>query len=475
MNDDLIYRSARDIRNSLLTGALDPIEYLDALYRRVDEVNGEVNAVTESLKESAYRAAAESQDRLRQGEARALEGIPVAIKEEHPIEGVGLRLGSSVMPEEHPDHSHPIVERIIAAGGIPHLRTTTPEFCAAIFTQSELWGVTSSAWNRAYSSGGSSGGSGAALAAGMAPLATGSDIAGSLRIPGAFNGIVGYKAPYATVPSLAPANLDTYCHDGAMARSPQDARMLHDVIAGRHPLDHVSVTSVAPERPADRPRRIAVSRTLGPNLVSRDVLAAVDAAAETLSARGYEIVDAELDWNLSELVRPAFGHLALMMAPLIRGALGAGYTRANSYARDMVERGEEALAELGTLGVTLAEAGVQEQLAELFTRVDALVCPTMLVAGLEAGNDYIDTPVMIDGTPVDVWHSGQVAATFPFNMASRCPAITVPSTITSIGIPGSVQVVGAPYDEAIVFEVAADIYAAADWYSTPQLRPVFGR
>jgi len=99
----------------------------------------------------------------------------------------------------------------------------------------------------------------------------------------------------------------------------------------------------------------------------------------------------------------------------------------------------------------------------------------MLVAGLEAGNDYIDTPVMIDGTPVDVWHSGQVAATFPFNMASRCPAITVPSTITSIGIPGSVQVVGAPYDEAIVFEVAADIYAAADWYSTPQLRPVFGR
>lgn len=473
MNDDLIYRSAHDVRAGFETGELDPRAYLDALYRRIDEVDGEINAVTERLEESAHRAAEESRERLRAGTARPLEGLPIAIKEEHPIAGHALQLGSSAMPEEHPDHSHPIVDRIIEAGGIPHIRTTTPEFCAAIFTQSELWGVTSSAWNRAYAAGGSSGGSGAALAAGMAPLATGSDIAGSLRIPGAFNGVVGYKAPYGAVPALAPANLDTYCHDGAMARSPRDARLLHSVIAGRHPLDHVSVSALPEERAAPI-RRVAVTATLGSNRVSSDVRLAVDAAAAALESRGYELVEAGLELPLGELVRPAFAHLALMMAPLIRAALGEGYDRANPYAKDLVERAEEALAEIGPLGVTLAEADVQAQLAELFTHADALVCPTMLVPGLDAGEDYIGKPIVIDDVPVDVWHSGEIAATFPFNMASRCPVLTVPSAITSIGIPGSVQVVTAPYAESTAFAVAEDIYAGAAWYETPALRPSFG-
>jgi len=101
--------------------------------------------------------------------------------------------------------------------------------------------VTRSPWNPASSSGGSSGGSGAALAAGFTTLATGSDIAGSIRIPAAFCGIVGYKAPYGRVPGLAPANLDPYCHDGVMARSVDDAALLYDVVSGRHPDDWASV------------------------------------------------------------------------------------------------------------------------------------------------------------------------------------------------------------------------------------------
>ncbi|SHN46322.1 amidase [Cryptosporangium aurantiacum] len=471
MTDDVHYWSARRVRAAFAAGELTPPAYLDALYDRVDAVGGRVNAVTELLADTARAAAAESAERWRSGDVRPLEGLPVAIKEEHPIAGRSLSLGSVAMPEQFPDRSHPLVERIVAAGGIPHLRTTTPEFCAAVYTHSQRWGVTVSPWNRRYTSGGSSGGSGAALAAGMAPLATGSDIGGSLRIPGAFCGVVGYKPPYGAVPALAPASLDAYCHDGVMARSPQDALLLHRVVAGAHPDDHVSLTVPPTDVPPRDRRRVAVSATLGRNRVAPDVRTAVDAAAETLSGLGYQIVDAGIDWDLAELARIAIGHLGLMMTPMMRAALGDRYADADRYSRYLVEQAEEALAEYGPLGVTTAEASVQADLAALFGEVDALVCPTALVAGLEAGNDYLPGDVTLDGVPVGVRHSVELVATFPFNMASRCPVLAVPSTVTSLGIPGSVQVVAAPYAESMAFAVAEDVHAAARWYEAPELRP----
>ncbi len=106
------------------------------------------------------------------------------------------------------------VQRVIDAGAIIHARSATPEFCCAAITESRLWGVTRNPWNPAFSPGGSSGGSGAALAAGMATLATGSDIGGSIRIPASFCGVVGFKPPYGRVPQMPPFNLDHYCHEG---------------------------------------------------------------------------------------------------------------------------------------------------------------------------------------------------------------------------------------------------------------------
>ena len=119
MTDDLLYLSARDVRARFASGELDPRAYLDALYARVDRVDGEVGAVTERLEESAYVAADEARERYRAGAARALEGLPVAIKEEHPIAGHVLRLGSSVMPSEVSEASHPVVDRRPHHRGLP--------------------------------------------------------------------------------------------------------------------------------------------------------------------------------------------------------------------------------------------------------------------------------------------------------------------------------------------------------------------
>ena len=142
--------------------------------------------------------------------------------------------GSLSLVDEVAEFDHPIIERIQAAGGIVHVRTTTPEFCCAGFTHSRMWGITRNPWNTDFSPGGSSGGTGAALAAGYAPIGTGSDIGGSIRIPSSLSGVAGFKPPFARVPALPPYNLDQFCHDGPMARTVADCARLEDVIAGAH-------------------------------------------------------------------------------------------------------------------------------------------------------------------------------------------------------------------------------------------------
>ena len=155
-----------------------------------------------------------------------LLGLPVAAKEKHGLRGRTLSQGLVARKGELAHADHPVIDRIRRAGGIIHARTTTPEYSCATVTHSPLWGVTRNPWNRQYSPGGSSGGSGAALAAGLAPLATASDIAGSTRLPASFTGTVGYKAPYGRIPGLAPLSADHYRGDGPMARTVVDAALL---------------------------------------------------------------------------------------------------------------------------------------------------------------------------------------------------------------------------------------------------------
>ena len=182
------------------------------------------------------------------------------------------------------------VQRIIDAGGIIHARSATPEFCCAAITESRLWGVTRNPWNPAYSPGGSSGGSGAALAAGMATLATGSDIGGSIRIPASFCGVVGFKPPYGRVPQMPPFNLDHYCHEGPMARTVEDCRLLENVMAGPHPEDIVSLrpklTIPAPSCSRVRAGRSPAASTSVASTSATRSSPPCAAAAETFRALG---------------------------------------------------------------------------------------------------------------------------------------------------------------------------------------------
>ena len=240
---DLAYLSATEALARFRDRSLSPVELTQALIDRAAVVEPTVNALCVTYFDEALEQARAAEARyMGRGEApRALEGICVGIKDEVPIAGQPCSMGSLLRRDEIADVTDPMAERILAAGGIAHARTTTPEFSTAGFTHSRLWGVTRNPWNPEYGVGGSSGGTGASLASGTSTLATGSDIGGSIRTPAAWNGVVGFKAPYGRVPQLPPFNMDIYCHTGPLARTIADCALFENVIAGPHPADAAAI------------------------------------------------------------------------------------------------------------------------------------------------------------------------------------------------------------------------------------------
>src|SRR5690348_2712744 len=243
---DLHYLSATDALRLFRSRELSPVELLDSVIARSEEVEPSVNALCHRFFDEARAQARDAEARyMARGEApRPLEGIPTAIKEEEEVAGQPWTQGSLIYKDTIAEHSSPFAQRILDSGAIVHARTTAPEFSCAGFTHSRLWGVTRNPWNPAYGVGGSSGGSGAALAAGTTTLASGSDIGGSIRIPASFNGVVGFKPPYGRVPCDPPFNLDTYCHCGPLARTVADCALYENVLAGPDPSD---ITTLRPK------------------------------------------------------------------------------------------------------------------------------------------------------------------------------------------------------------------------------------
>ena len=485
---DLVHLDATAARRLFRTGELSPSELLEATLDRIDQVNGDaatgVNAFTEVLCDEA-RAQAKSADAVWR-EARgtgfeppALLGIPVATKEKHGIAGRQLTQGLAVNRGNVANAHHPVIERVLAAGGVIHARTTSPEFSCATITHSPEWGVTRNPWHLAASPGGSSGGAGAALAAGMATLATASDIAGSTRIPAGFTGTVGYKAPYGRIPGLPPLSADWYRGDGPMARTVADTALFAGVLSGRHPIDHASYGDSRPPVPVGGLRgaagiagmRIGLSVTLGNYPVAASVRANTERVAAALAAAGAEIVPVELPWTTERVSATLFAHFGQLLGPAMSEiAAGQEHTLAD-YTRRFIADAARATAGL-TLSQSLAlDSQLQAELAEAMRGLDALITPTQAVEMLDAADSYLDgiDVAAPDSGTVHLEHYWEAHMTSPFNIANRSPVLSVPSGLSSVGVPTGVQVVGHPFDEATVFAVGSAIEELTVMPSYPTL------
>jgi Asp-tRNA(Asn)/Glu-tRNA(Gln) amidotransferase A subunit family amidase len=453
---DLHYLSASDALRLFAARELSPVELIEAVLARADAVEPRINAFAESFPDLALKQAREAEARYAGTgpDPRPLEGLPVAVKEEAPIAGHRWTQGSVRLRDEIADHTAVFAQRVIDAGGIVHARTTTPEFSCAPVTWTKLWGVTRNPWNTDFSPGGSSGGSAASLAAGTCTLATGSDIGGSIRIPSSFCGVVGFKPPYGRVPEVEIFNLDHYCHEGPMARTVADCALLENVIAGPHPSDVVSLRPKLEIPSRLEPiagMRIAFSPDLGCYDIDADVAAATEQAVDRLREAGAVVEPVSLPWTLADINRAARIHFGMIFASAIGDVYAPASDDFTSYVTQLVTESAAVSKDDFVVGLAL-EAAIYQPLGEVLEAYDALVCPTFGVPALPAewGPGDAVTP---GGPRPEDWLD--VMMTLPFNIASRCPVMNIPSGRSRDGVPTGLSIVGKTYDDTTVFRIAA--------------------
>jgi aspartyl-tRNA(Asn)/glutamyl-tRNA(Gln) amidotransferase subunit A len=436
---------------------LSPVDLVDALLARIGAADGKLHAFVEVYTEGA-RVAAEAADKaIRSGHAIGpLHGIPIALKDLIEIEGRVTTGGSQVWRDRRSACTATLAQRLIAAGLIVIGKTHTVEFAMGGWGTNQHRGTPWNPWDPAVARtpGGSSSGSGVAVAAGFAPWAIGTDTGGSVRLPASWCGLTGLKttigrvSTYGILP-LSPT-LDT---PGPMARSVVDAALLYQVMQGPDPLDPRTL-GIAPSDPMPslkrgvRGLRLARMPAVERDGVASDVLAAYDAALDTLARLGAEIVAVPLPRRFADftdltgriigaegyfLVGDLVDDMSLPIDDAVRPRIGSGRgVSARDYLRALRER-EEA----------------KQEFAAALGEIDALLTPTTLTAAI----------------PLDMVDQASTPAHFTrfVNALDLC-ALALPVGFNAAGLPLSLQIICRGYDEATALRIGWAYQQATDWH-----------
>src|SRR5689334_3462048 len=281
----LVRETACTIVGKLKSGEVTPLDLLDVLEKRIAEVDGKVNALPTLCFDRA-RTHATALMKKPAAERGLLRGLPIPIKDLTNVAGVRTTQGSPIYKDNVPARSDILVEHLENNGGVIYAKSNTPEFGAGANTFNEVFGATRNPWDTSKSAAGSSGGAAVALATGMAWLAHGSDMGGSLRNPASFCGIVGMRPSIGRVAHTPVAKIDRNLGvQGPMARNVEDLALLLDAMSGEHPADPLSL----PVMPTSflsavwsrkRPKRVAYSHDLGITPVDPEVAAVTRKAAQ---------------------------------------------------------------------------------------------------------------------------------------------------------------------------------------------------
>ena len=458
MNDSIAFHSAEELRTLYGAKKLSPVEVTRMLLARIERVNPLLNAFTVVTPELALEQAQAAERSYARGDAATLAGIPVSIKDLTPTRGIRTARGSLIDPDWVPAEDAPVVERLYAAGTVMLGKTNTPELGWKGDSGNRVFGPSFNPWNEKKSPGGSSGGAAAAVAAGLGPLAQGSDGAGSIRIPASFCGIFGFKQSFGLVPQYPPSAVGDLSHIGPITRTVGDAALMLDAIAGADPRDRLSWSSgIAYERGLDssaRDLRVAWSPTLGYAHVSHDVLESTEQAAMVFRDVGCVV----------EEINPGLPNPADILDIIWSSAMAGYFAGRLDEVRDRLDRGLltviDRAASLSAADLASAlqrRNGYYSGMREFMERFDLLLTPTLPVTAFTAGLDEPDgwrrsTLAPLDWTPF----------TFPFNLTGQ-PAATVPCGFDRDGLPIGLQIVGRWRDDPIVLRAAAAFEAARPW------------
>jgi Asp-tRNA(Asn)/Glu-tRNA(Gln) amidotransferase A subunit family amidase len=460
---DLCYIAATEAITAFKAKKLSPVDLMKAMVARCEAVNPKVNAITYSFYERALDQArdAEAKYMKTDGRLRPLEGVPVAIKDFHPIKGEITTFGSRLYKDFRPDNTAPTVERLFDAGAIMHIRTTTPEFAHSSVTKSPLWGVTRNPWNQDYTAGGSSGGSGAAVASGMTTVADGTDGGGSIRIPASACGIVGYKAPFGRNPLDREHPFESLLHYGPMTRSVADAALLQNVMSGPHPADACTLREkiTLPESYPDiRGWKVAFSMDLGYFEVDREVRKSTLEAIEVFKSLGCQVDQVETGWNWS-ILDAWMTHWEGLFAG-IAGDDQYRWYEMDPFCAEVMKKGMQHSA-AKFYRANLVRGKMYQVLAPMLDKYNILVSPTLAVPAVRATQSNADPDFRINDEPIYAYLGWQM--TYAFNLVPQHPAMSIPSGFASTRVPTGLHIVSKTYDDHTVFQAAAAYEAAQPW------------
>ncbi len=434
---------------------------------RIREIGPAIGAFVYLDAEGALQRAAEVDEKVRSGaDPGPLAGVPLGVKELQAFCGWPLTYASRLHATRTADVTATMLARAVAAGAVPVGLTSAPEFGRASFTALALHGVCRNPWNTDRRPGGSSGGSAAAVAAALVPLATGTDGAGSIRIPASYTGLVGFKGTYGRV-SRGPAFPGSAGNDhhGVLTRTVRDTARFLDVVCGTDETDPASLP--APARPFEEqmatvdPGGLRIAWSTGLGFVSCEpAVAAVvrDAAEALINAIGGHEVPAEVSVDVR--CGAAFRTLS---APEVRRMVRHATPEERAQSDPTVRRYAEATPTPDeVIEAHEARHRLVIELAAAFGRFDLLLTPTTQLPAFSAAGPM---PRSIAGEDTDHWTA--LGLTYPFNLSGH-PAISVPAGQVD-GTPVGLQIVGRRHQDALVLAVAHAYEQARPW---PGLAPM---
>lgn len=455
--------SAFEMASLVKARELSVSEIADDHLARIEKVNPSINAIVHIDFERVRESANALDERISAGvDLGPLAGVPYGIKDLDDVAGSPTSYGVPFLVSNIASTSSVVAERMQAAGGLFVGKTNSPELGYRGTCSNHAFGATKNPWDLTRTPGGSSGGSAAAVAACLLPLADGSDGAGSIRIPASLCGTVGFKPSFGRVPAEL-GFAQSLVHHGPLARTVADAALMYSVVEGAHPRDPKSIPSSGIDLTADLDEdisglRVAFTPGLAGFDVRSDVVDACKQAAEAFETDlGCVVEGSAPGWGdmidvMWVLWQDFYGRFApLVPAEAVRGMV-------DDDLLEVLEGG----AALSATQLHEADAHRQAMWTELirwFENYDYLVLPTLPITAFPDDRDH---PAELEGASLKErilrW-----LMTFPFNLASACPVISVPCGFDGGGLPIGLSIVGKPWDDIGVLRAAAAFERARPW------------
>jgi amidase len=457
---------------ALATRTISAREYLEALLARVAKHNDALRLIV-TLDEQAYAAAAEADERVARGTAFGpLHGVALSLKDCFATAGLRTTAGALDLATYVPHEDAAIVRSLKRAGAYVYAKSNMPEHAADVQTHNELFGTARNPWNPDYTTGGSSGGSAGAVAAGFSAAEVGTDVAGSIRIPAAYCGIVGHKPSFGVVPLFGQVPLYPSKHAlpdiavaGPLARTVDDAELMLDVICGPHPWDEEAWRLELP--PPRSGRRIAVWATDSYCPVDAEVVDAIAAVGDRLAGRGFEVRADQPDLDFPACDE-AFRRLLVWIN-------GGAYS--DDELREIAGRRRRPGAELGAdfVAQRFVEWKAANELRHaaravwrrFFERYDALLMPaTVSCAGRHDQRAFAERTVTVNGEARPYWDQLTWAG---LTGMAYLPSTVVPAGRDTRGLPIGVAICGSYLHDKTTLRVAREAMAVVPSIGRPDL------